>query len=399
MRDFSLFFDFGGFMKYSNIGGQAVMEGVMMRNSEKYAVAVRSADHSIVVKTGIYHGVIRNQKIARLPIIRGVVSFIDSLYLGMKTLLFSADMFSEESEKELKERLQDEKKKAEKKAARMRAKGDQAGADSVLQKYEADAQKERDKLKNRQESGNGKSEDSDNSVLLGGTVAFSLVLSIAIFMLLPYFLSRILHNFTSSEALISLFEGILRMAIFFGYIILISRMKDIQRTFEYHGAEHKCINCIEHGLELNVENVRKSSRQHKRCGTSFLLFVMIVSVIFFMFIRSENPAMRILLRILLIPVVAGVSFEFIRFAGRHDNAFVNALSKPGLLLQKMTTREPDDEEIECGIASVEAVFNWKKYLNENFGAHYTWDQSDEPVGKEALYTVGENGEKRQEEAV
>lgn len=381
-------------MKYSNIGGQAVMEGVMMRNSEKYAVAVRSADHSIVVKTGIYNGVIRNQKIARLPIIRGVVSFIDSLYLGMKTLLFSADMFSEESEKELEERLQAEKKKAEKKAARMRAKGDQAGADSVLKKYETDAQKERDKLKNRRESGNGKSEDSDNSVLLGGTVAFSLVLSIAIFMLLPYFLSRILHNFTSSEALISLFEGILRMAIFFGYIILISRMKDIQRTFEYHGAEHKCINCIEHGLELNVENVRKSSRQHKRCGTSFLLFVMIVSVIFFMFIRSDNPAMRILLRILLIPVVAGVSFEFIRFAGRHDNAFVNALSKPGLLLQKLTTREPDDEEIECGIASVEAVFNWKKYLNENFGAHYTWEQSDEPAFKEALYTVGENGEKR-----
>ena len=156
-------------------------------------------------------------------------------------------------------------------------------------------------------------------------------------------------------------------------MLLISRMKEIQRTFMYHGAEHKCINCIEHGLELNVENVRKSSRQHKRCGTSFLLIVMIVSVIFFLFIRVSSPLWRIVIRLLLIPVIAGVSFEFIRLAGRYDNCVVNVLSKPGLMLQKLTTREPDDSQIEVGIASVEAVFDWKRYLNENFGTHYEPD--------------------------
>ena len=155
----------------------------------------------------------------------------------------------------------------------------------------------------------------------------------------------------------------------------------------YHGAEHKCINCIEHGLELNVENVRKSSRQHKRCGTSFLLIVMVVSVIFFLFIRTPNPVWRIVIRILLIPVIAGVSFEFIRLAGKYDNKCVDILSKPGLMLQKLTTNEPDDDQIEVGIASVEAVFNWKKYLNENFDAHYELTEADEPHGSDEIYTI------------
>ena len=216
----------------------------------------------------------------------------------------------------------------------------------------------------------------DNSVLMGFTVAFSIIVSVALFMMLPYFLSRALHYVTSSETLISLSEAALRMLIFLGYILLISRMKEIQRTFMYHGAEHKCINCIEHGLELNVENVRKSSREHKRCGTSFLLIVMIVSVIFFLFIRVNSPVWRIVIRLLLVPVIAGVSFEFIRLAGRYDNKLVNILSKPGMCLQKLTTREPDDSMIEVGIASVEAVFDWKKYLNENFGAHYELDGQD-----------------------
>ena len=205
--------------------------------------------------------------------------------------------------------------------------------------------------------------------------------------MLPYFLSRALRTVTSSESLISVSEAILRMLIFFGYLLLISRMKDIQRTFMYHGAEHKCINCIEHGLELNVENVRKSSRQHKRCGTSFLLIVMVVSVIFFFFIRTSDPVMRIVIRVLLIPVIAGVSFEFIRLAGRYDNKCVNILSKPGLLLQKLTTKEPDDEQIKVGIASVEAVFNWKKYLNENFDAGYVLTEADEPHESDDLYTI------------
>ena len=363
------------------------MEGVMMRNGEKWAVAVRTADSQITVRTGVYRGVIRSKALQKLPIIRGVCNFIDSMVLGMKSLMFSADLFAEESEKELEERLADEKKKAEKKAAKLRASGKNEDADALLEKAEHKAEEERRKLKERETSGNGKSEDSDNSVLLTVTLIFSLAFSIALFMMLPYFLSRLMRTFTSNESLISVCEALLRMLIFFGYLLLISRMKDIQRTFMYHGAEHKCINCIEHGLELNVENVRKSSRQHKRCGTSFLLIVMVVSVIFFLFIRTPNPVWRIIIRILLIPVIAGVSYEFIRLAGRYDNKCVNILSKPGLLLQKLTTNEPDDDQIEVGIASVEAVFNWKKYLNENFGANYELTLADEPHESDDIYTI------------
>ena len=363
------------------------MEGVMMRNGGRYAVAVRTADRRITVKTGLYNGVIRNRKIAGIPIIRGMVSFVDSLYLGMKSLMFSADLFAEESEQELEERLKDEMKKAEKNAAKLRKQGKEEEAAALLEKTGKNADEERRKLSERSRSETGKSEDSDNSLLLGLTVAFSLVVSIALFMMLPFALSRILHRVTESELLISIAEGLLRMAIFFGYMLLISRMKDIQRTFMYHGAEHKCINCIEHGLELNVENVRKSSRQHKRCGTSFLLIVMVVSVIFFLFIRTPNPVWRIVIRILLIPVIAGVSFEFIRLAGKYDNKCVDILSKPGLMLQKLTTNEPDDDQIEVGIASVEAVFNWKKYLNENFDAHYELTEADEPHGSDEIYTI------------
>ena len=374
-------------MKYSNIGGQAVMEGVMMRNAEKWAVAVRTADKQITVKTGIYKGVIPSKTVGKIPILRGVCSFIDSLYLGMRTLMFSADLYAEESEKELEERLADEAKKAKKKADRLRAAGKTEQADQLLEETQKKAQTEREKLKEREQSGNGKSSDSDNSVLLTLTLIFSLAVSIALFMMLPDFLSRALRMITSSEALISVCEAILRMLIFFGYLLLISRMKDIQRTFMYHGAEHKCINCIEHGLALNVENVRASSRQHKRCGTSFLLIVMVVSIIFFFFIRTPNPVHRIVIRLLLIPVIAGVSFEFIRLAGKYDNRFVNILSKPGLLLQRLTTREPDDDQIEVGMASVEAVFNWKKYLNENFGAGYVLTDADEPHKSDDLYTL------------
>ena len=301
--------------------------------------------------------------------------------------MFSADLFAEESEKELEERLQDEKKKAEKKASRLRAAGKAEEADSLLEKAEKNAEEERRKLKEREQAGNGKSKDSDNSILLTVTLIFSLAFSIALFMMLPYFLSRVLRTVTSNESLISVCEALLRMVIFFGYLLIISRMKDIQRTFMYHGAEHKCINCIEHGLELNVENVRKSSRQHKRCGTSFLLIVMVVSVIFFLFIRTPNPVWRIVIRILLIPVIAGVSFEFIRLAGKYDNKCVDILSRPGLMLQKLTTNEPDDDQIEVGIASVEAVFNWKKYLNENFDAHYELTEADEPHGSDEIYTI------------
>ena len=361
------------------------MEGVMMRNGENYAVAVRTQNGKIAVKTDTYHSLIPNPKINQIPLIRGVFNFIDSLVLGMSSLMYSADFFAEETEEELNKRLQEEAQKARKKAERLRNAGNDARAREILEKQKRKEEEERAAFERQKngEAGSGQKEEEGNALLMGLTIAFSLILSISLFMMLPYFLSRALHHVVRSEALISIAEALLRMCIFFCYLLLISRMKDIQRVFMYHGAEHKCINCIEHGMELNVENVRKSSREHKRCGTSFLLFVMVVSVIFFLFIRVRSPLWRIVIRILLIPVIAGVSYELIRLAGRYDNAFVRIMSKPGMMLQRLTTREPDDSQIEVGIASVEAIFDWKQYLNENFGTHYETDTTKDTV-KERL---------------
>ncbi len=195
-----------------------------------------------------------------------------------------------------------------------------------------------------------------------------MILALGIFMVGPWCLSEfVLSRFIKSKSVLILIEGLVRVALFIGYVTLISLMKDIKRVYMYHGAEHKCINCIEHGLELNVENVRKSSKEHKRCGTSFMLIVMCISILVLMLVRFDSRILRMLARILLIPLIAGISYEFLRFTGTHDNAFVNALSKPGLLLQGLTTREPDDDMIEVGIASVEAVFDWRAYIEENFG--------------------------------
>ena len=319
-------------MRYSGIGGQAVMEGVMMKNQEKYAVAVRKPDQEIVVETSTYEGLIKNKKIRNMPILRGVFSFIESLVLGMKTLTFSASFFEEEEEEKSGSR------KAEKRA----------GA-----KKPAPTEEEQKKKEKRQEN-----------VLMDGTVAISIVLAVAIFMVLPYYISVFFQRFITSQTLLALLEGVIRLTIFIGYVAAISLMPDIKRVYMYHGAEHKCINCIEQGMDLTVENVRKSSRLHKRCGTSFLLIVMLISIVFFLFIRVDNRILQLLLRLVLIPVIAGVSYEFIRLAGRSDHMLVNLFSKPGLLLQRITTREPDDSMIEVGIASVEAVFDWKAYVKE-----------------------------------
>ena len=317
-------------MRYSGIGGQAVMEGVMMKNQEKYAVAVRKPDQEIVVETSTYEGLIKNKKIRNMPILRGVFSFIESLVLG--TLTFSASFFEEEEEEKSGSR------KAEKRA----------GA-----KKPAPTEEEQKKKEKRQEN-----------ALMGGTVAISIVLAVAIFMVLPYYISVFFQRFITSQTLLALLEGVIRLTIFIGYVAAISLMPDIKRVYMYHGAEHKCINCIEQGMDLTVENVRKSSRLHKRCGTSFLLIVMLISIVFFLFIRVDNRILQLLLRLVLIPVIAGVSYEFIRLAGRSDHMLVNLFSKPGLLLQRITTREPDDSMIEVGIASVEAVFDWKAYVKE-----------------------------------
>ncbi len=310
-------------MKYSGIGGQAVMEGVMMKNQDRYAVAVRKPDHEIAVKISDYKGTIKNKKLRNLPIVRGVVNFIESLYLGMSTLLYSASFFEDEEEEKKKETLSEEERK----------------------KLEA-------------------KEKRQEKAMMSGTVVFSVVFAMLLFFVLPYFVSRFFHKVISSETLVALLEGVIRLIIFITYIVLISLTPDIKRVFMYHGAEHKCINCIEHGLELTVENVRKSSKQHKRCGTSFMLIVMLISILFFMFIRVDSGILQLVLRLLLIPVIAGVSYEFIRLAGRYDNWFVNALSQPGMWMQGLTTKEPDDEMIEVGMASVEAVFDWKTWQKE-----------------------------------
>ena len=303
-----------------------------MKNQEKYAVAVRKPDQEIVVETSTYEGLIKNKKIRNMPILRGVFSFIESLVLGMKTLTFSASFFEEEEDEKSGSR------KAEKRA----------GA-----KKPAPTEEEQKKKEKRQEN-----------ALMGGTVAISIVLAVAIFMVLPYYISVFFQRFITSQTLLALLEGVIRLTIFIGYVAAISLMPDIKRVYMYHGAEHKCINCIEQGMDLTVENVRKSSRLHKRCGTSFLLIVMLISIVFFLFIRVDNRILQLLLRLVSIPVIAGVSYEFIRLAGRSDHMLVNLFSKPGLLLQRITTREPDDSMIEVGIASVEAVFDWKAYVKE-----------------------------------
>lgn len=318
-------------MRYSGVGGQAVMEGVMMKNQEAYAVAVRKPDHTIETKVSEYNGTIKNKKIRKLPIIRGVINFVESLYLGMSTLMFSASFFEDEEE------------------------------ETAKKKRESMTKEERKALEEK--------EKKQEKALMGGTVAFSIVLALAIFFALPYFLSGFFRKVIDSETLIALLEGVIRLVIFVAYIAIISLTPDIKRTFMYHGAEHKCINCIEHGLELNVENVRASSKQHKRCGTSFLLIVMLISIVFFMFIRVDSGVLRLILRLLLIPVIAGVSYEFIRLAGRYDNWFVNMLSQPGLWMQRLTTKEPSDDMIEVGIAAVNAVFDWKKWQEEELFEH------------------------------
>lgn len=295
-------------VKKSTIGGQAVIEGVMMKNKDKYAVAVRKPSGEIEVEVSKCQSISDKVPFFRLPIIRGVVNFIESMVVGVKTLTYSASFYEDEEEP---------------------TKMDQA-LDKLLK---------------------GKTED----VMMGVTVCFSMLLAIALFMVAPYFATRLLERFSTSETLLVIVEGMLRIGIFLLYVALISQMKDMKRVFMYHGAEHKTINCLEHGEELTVENVKKYSRIHKRCGTSFLLIVMIISMIFFLFIRVDGLWARMAFRILLVPVIAGVSYEFIKFAGKSDSKIVQILSTPGMWLQKLTTREPEEDMIEVAIQSVESV--------------------------------------------
>lgn len=317
-------------MKSSNIGGQAVMEGIMMRHKDKYSIAVRRPDNEIELKVEDYKCVFGNAKFLKYPLIRGVVSFVDSLVVGTKCLMYSAEIAGDEEDEEDKQK------------------------NAALSEEELAAKKAK--------------EDKQFKWLLYVTVAVSIVVSVAAFMLLPYALASLCRKVGASEFAVTIVEAFVKLALFMGYMLLISRMKDIQRTFMYHGAEHKCINCVEHGLPLTVENVMASSRQHKRCGTSFLFLVMLVSIfLHFIFVLVPVYWVRLFGRLLMVPVVAGISFEIIQWAGRSDSKIADFFSKPGLAMQKLTTKEPTADMAEVAIKAVEAVFDWRAYLKEEFG--------------------------------
>ncbi len=334
--------------RYSGIGGQAVLEGVMMKNKDDYAVAIRKPDGNIEVEVDVYRGVLHESKLKKIPFIRGIFSFIDSMILGMKSINYSASFYEDEEAEETK-------------------------VDKALNKLSG-----------------GKAE----SLLMGITTVVSIVLAIGIFILLPYFLSSLLTQYVRNASLLAIIEGAIRIIIFLAYVVAISLMKDIRRLYQYHGAEHKCINCIEKGRPLTVHNVMRSSRIHKRCGTSFMLFVVFVSIILFFFIRVQNPVYRVLLRIALIPVIAGISYEIIRLAGRSDNIIIKIISAPGMLLQRLTTKEPDESMAEVAIKSVEAVFDWKAYLEEAFGYEIdeSWLRDEELQEDEGEENGSEDGE-------
>jgi len=318
-------------MKYANIGGQAVMEGVMMRHKDRYAVAVRKENHEIEVKSDTHISYGKRFHVSGIPIIRGAFAFVDSLVLGMQTLTWSASFFEEEEP-----------------------------ADAAGRKKEAAAE-----VSGKKEEEPAADSDKGFMVL---TVILSLALSIGLFMVLPFFISNIFRRATDSGLLLGIIEGLVRLMIFIAYIVLISRMKDIQRLFMYHGAEHKTINCIEHGEELTPENAAKYSRFHKRCGTSFLFIVMFVSIAFFLLFFQifpiESMVLKVVCRILMVPLIAGVSYEIIQWAGRHDSGLVCLVSKPGFWMQKFTTKEPDLEMLEVAIASIEAIYDWREFQKE-----------------------------------
>lgn len=330
-------------MKSSGIGGQAVIEGIMMRNKDKYSIAVRKPDNDIEVTVRDCKVLTEKYKWMGYPIIRGVVSFIDSLVTGISTINYSASFYDDPEEQK-------------------KTKADEIGKSLFKDKFE--------------------------SVLMAFTVILSVFIAVGLFMLLPYFVSRLVKGYVASKTLLNFIEGLVRVAIFILYLLVISLMKDIKRTFMYHGAEHKCINCIENGARLTTENVMNSSRYHKRCGTSFLFIVMFISVVFFIFIRVDNTALQIVIRLLLVPVIAGVSYEFIRWAGKNDNGFTMVLSKPGMWLQKLTTREPDEDMVEVAIKAVEEVFDWKAFLEEYY-AHSPNPEADMLASEAKLAMDGE----------
>lgn len=299
-------------MKRTNVGGQAVIEGVMMRGTKNYAVAVRKPDKEIIIDKKPVTAITIKYPLFKLPLFRGVAVFIDSMIVGIRTLTYSAKFFETDEEAE----------------------------PSKFEKY----------LENK--FGSKKLED----FIIGFTIFLSVILGIGLFMVTPLLVSRLFKNMINNVWIMSLLEGFIRVLIFLGYIFLVSKMKDIQRVFEYHGAEHKSINCLEHEEELTVENVKKYSRLHKSCGTSFLIVVMLISVMVFIIFHVESTWIRLLSRIILVPLIAGISYEVIRWARKSDSKISGIVSIPGMWLQKaFTTREPDDAQIEVAIVALKGV--------------------------------------------
>ncbi len=308
------------------IGGQALIEGIMMRGPEKDAIVVRTKDGlEVDVKPRKVH---KKGSFATWPLIRGVVGFFDSQMVGIQAIMQSADLAPEEMQ------------------------GEQSKLDQWLDK----------KLSN----------EKFRNGILGVMVAISLLFSIGLFFVIPMLLGNVLRNWIHSELVINLLEGVIRMIIFAGYMLLVSTMKDMKRVFAYHGAEHKTIRCYEAGLPLTVENVREMTRLHPRCGTSFLLVVMLLSILVFSVASSllglipgldaiaGSRLIKIVLKLALIPLVVAIAYEINRLVGRHDNWFTRILTAPGMWIQNFTTQEPDDSMIEVGITAVEAVLPEKE---------------------------------------
>lgn len=309
-------------MKSSNIGGQALIEGIMMRNGDEYSVAVRKPDQQIVVTKEPYKSVVPGAFWKKIPIVRGVIGFIDSLVVGLKALFYSASFYDDEES-------------------------------------EADPE---------EKSATSASEDNKEQTMMFFIFFLSFAFAIVLFVLLPYYASLLIGKLIPNQFAVTMIEAVLRVVFFLVYLALMTRVKDVNRTFMYHGAEHKCINCIEHGMPLTVDNVMKSSRFHKRCGTSFLVIVVILSAVLLMLVQTDSRVLRVVYRLLLIPLIAGISFELLQYTGRHDNRFVDLLAKPGMATQHLTTSEPDESMVEVAIAAVEEVFDWKDFLRREFNA-------------------------------
>jgi uncharacterized protein YqhQ len=317
---------------YSGIGGQAVLEGVMMRNKQEYAVAVRKPDGTIDVTLKQAKGN-PDSILRKIPFIRGIFNFVDSLVLGMDILTYSADASGDEGEEE----------------------------NGILEKI---------------------FHEKADDVAMGITVLLSIVFAILLFMVLPYAVSELLGKYIRNHSLVLLIEGGLRILVFLIYVASIALMKDIRRLYQYHGAEHKCINCIESGRPLTVKNVKRSTRFHKRCGTSFLILVVLIGIVLCFFIQTDVVWKRMALRIALVPVIAGISYELLKLAGTKESILLDIISAPGLWLQRVTTKEPDDEMIEVAIASVEAVFDWESFQKKHFKTKTVKKKRIEADGRE-----------------